>query len=368
LLFVANVEFMKGHLTMAVFNAEKGDMTFAKLHAGHPLTEHFSVIERLLRERDPQLVDKLKEKLETLPNMRDTSELKSAVQEVFKLLDQAVEEVVPEQIREGFIFKSMLINKILKLAGSEYTEAFEDEKLTLLEEYQDTIGFITRAETIYGEIREIIPDKAKIELDKFFKDLREKIDSKAPPETVKAIMQGIIHELEEITGVSFNKPEAEGPAAVVATIKELLEKLVREYESGKIYEAEELAIRAYLENYELIEDDVHRLKPELNEEIEIMLREELRELIKQQAPAKQVEEQVNKIIEKLEEVKELLREPAEGKNTGAEVRTITITETSTRTIKEEVDMMPWYAALGVVIMIMAVQGVLLAKKMKAVKK
>jgi high-affinity iron transporter len=90
------------------------------------------------------------------------------------------------------------------------------------------------------------------------------------------------------------------------TIRELLADVNSEVNSGNYDQADQLAISAYLDNYEYLETPIEKLDAELMVAIEIEMREELRELIKTEAPPEEIEAHVNGILEKLSTAEELL--------------------------------------------------------------
>ncbi|MFB5629715.1 MAG: hypothetical protein ACE5RR_07260, partial [Nitrosarchaeum sp.] len=61
----------------------------------------------------------------------------------------------------------------------------------------------------------------------------------------------------------------------VNNIRELLEQSRIKYAEGDIEEAKRLAMKAYIDNYEYLEDPVEERNEQLNDELEIMLREDL---------------------------------------------------------------------------------------------
>ena len=75
-------------------------------------------------------------------------------------------------------------------------------------------------------------------------------------------------------------------------IRELLEQSKIKYAEGDIEEAKRLAMKAYIDNYEYLEDPVEEQNEELNDELEIMLREELQALMRKNASLEQVEEKM----------------------------------------------------------------------------
>ena len=84
--------------------------------------------------------------------------------------------------------------------------------------------------------------------------------------------------------------------------RQLLHQVSVEYKKGNFTAAGELAIRAYLDNFEYVEQDLekHGAK-DLKEQIEQMMRVELRAMIKSGVSQDQLDSQINAIDLKLTE-------------------------------------------------------------------
>ena len=94
----------------------------------------------------------------------------------------------------------------------------------------------------------------------------------------------------------------------VDNIRELLEQSRTKYAEGDIEEAKRLAMKAYIDNYEYLEDPVGEQNEELNDELEIMLREELQALMRKNASLEQVEEKMDTILERITVVEAIVPE------------------------------------------------------------
>ena len=88
----------------------------------------------------------------------------------------------------------------------------------------------------------------------------------------------------------------------------MLNEMLSAYKAQNYPEAESIAMEAYLENYEFIEEPIAQHDQQLMEQTEIMLREELRQMIKDKAPVEQVQQQVDKINANLDKVATLLQQ------------------------------------------------------------
>ncbi|MFB5637462.1 MAG: hypothetical protein ACE5RF_03545 [Nitrosarchaeum sp.] len=94
----------------------------------------------------------------------------------------------------------------------------------------------------------------------------------------------------------------------VNNIRELLEQSRIKYAEGDIEEAKRLAMKAYIDNYEYLEDPVEEQNEQLNDELEIMLREDLQALMRKNASIDQVNEKIDTILEKITVVEAIVPE------------------------------------------------------------
>jgi hypothetical protein len=151
------------------------------------------------------------------------------------------------------------------------------------------------------------------EVNEVFSNLNGAVNNKEDPATVEATINGIIHELAEITGLSESQligevsAEEQDPIAIINNIKSMLTQLIAAYGSQDYQGAESIAIEAYLENYEYIEAPIAQRDQQLMEQTEVMLREELRQMIMDRVPIEQVEQHIAMINANLDRATELLQ-------------------------------------------------------------
>jgi hypothetical protein len=88
----------------------------------------------------------------------------------------------------------------------------------------------------------------------------------------------------------------------IENTKRLLQQVSLEYKDGNHTAAEELATTAYLDNFEFVEIDLvkHNAKA-LSDQIEQMMRVQLREMIKTQVSQDKIDSQIKAIDSKLDE-------------------------------------------------------------------
>jgi hypothetical protein len=320
--FVSNLEQIRGHLDQALINKESGNNTLAQTHTLHPIEEVYSSIEDQLANQNSTLNQTLSAALQNLPSSATNAtlqEFESQIDDVNMLLKDSMQAVVPSaEFSNNPAFNASVVGRLLNVAGHEYEEAVENGTIKAIVEYQDAQAFIHRAETIFNSSANRIDQSMAPEIQEVndgFSNLNSAVTNKVETETVETTINGIIHELGEITGLSESQligeeggaAEEQDPIAIISNIKSLLNQLIAAYGSQDYQGAESIAIEAYLENYEFIEAPIAQRDQQLMEQTEVMLREELRQMIMGRVPIEQVEQHIAMINANLDRATELLQ-------------------------------------------------------------
>jgi hypothetical protein len=315
--FVSNIEQIRGHIEQAIVNKEADNNTLAKAHTLHPIEEVYSSIAAEISSTDPNLNQSLSSSLNELSNMVDNStaeEFKTRATDLNGLLNETVNKVVLTEKRNNATFNLMVVADLLSVADIEYKEAIENGTVKEIVEYQDGQAFISRAQSVFNQTAPMIPQEESAEVEEinsFFSDLENAVQSKADPEVVTNLIRAIVHEVSEVTGISEENlsPTAGSggdPVAIISEIRNLLNQTLDAYKNQDYSGAETLAIQAYLDNYEFIEAPLAEQNQTLMETTELMLREELRQLIQDNASLGEIQEHIDKINSNLNQAEGLL--------------------------------------------------------------
>jgi plastocyanin len=331
--FVSNIEKIKGHTEQAILNKKTGNDSLAEAHTLHPIAEIFSDITVQLAYTNSSLNQTLSSSLNKLLRTVSNSTAEQFAIEANhtnQVLDQTINEVVPFSDRNNSKLNLKVVANLLNTAKKEYREAIENGKLSLIVEYQDAKGFISRAETIFtktsGKINKDFSAQVQ-QINILFSDLDKAIERKSDVKKIETTIDDILHEMAEITGLTENDllvshgkaspptPPASASATeeskkkslqTVANVRILLNQTFAKYREQKYSEAESLAIKAYLENYENIEGDLAKFDQPLEKTIEVMLREHLRHAIQQKQPVEKIEQIIGNINNNLVKAENLL--------------------------------------------------------------
>src|SRR3990172_4206998 len=301
--FAGYLEEMLGHFHAIENNLDENNRQLATTHALHPIAELYDLISPELQEHDTELDSELKQALFEL-NDKTTSagitreQAQEAIDEARDLVDIVRATVVGDEY-DKTNFKIKLIIGLLETAQIEYEEAVSGGEIKEMTEFQDGSAFIWQSQQIYSAIESEIPEHEAEEIAEFYDDLLSAFDSKSDPETIETLAGGIIHELEVVAGEEREVTEL---ISYVENIRSLLTEAKEEYAKGETDEALSLVTKAYLDNFEFLESTVGAQNLELNEEVEEMMREELRDMIKNGASIEEVNAQIDVILLKMDEV------------------------------------------------------------------
>ena len=248
----------------------------------------------------------------SVPNV-EVEEFGGQIDSIEMQLDNIVQTIVPSSELSNSAFNASVVARLLDIAGHEYEEAVANGTIIAMVEYQDGSAFINRAQGIFnsseGNFDQSMAHEVE-EVNVFFSDLNNAVNNTADPANIETTVNGIIHELAEITGLSESQltgeeagAEEQDPVAYIDNIKSLLTELEAAYRAQDYQTAENIAIEAYLENYEFVEAPLAELDRELMEQTEVMLREELRQMITNRAPIEEIEQHIDMIIANLDRVR-----------------------------------------------------------------
>lgn len=320
--FVSSIEQIRGHLNQALINKESGNNTLAQIHSLHPIEEVYSTIEDQLVNQNSTLNQTLSEALQNLSSTVSNAtlqDIQTQIDYVDMLLNNSVHTLVPSsELNNNPAFNASVIGRLLNLAGHEYEEAIANGTIIEVVEYQDAQAFIHRAENLFkssaSRINQSLAHEVE-EVNESFSNLNSAVNNRNDPQTIETAINGIMHKLAEITGLSESQligeeagTEEQGSSiAIINNIKSLLTQLIAAYGSQDYQRAENIAIEAYLENYEYIEAPLAQRDQQLMEQTEVMLREELRQMITDRVPIEQIEQHITMINANLDRAAELFQ-------------------------------------------------------------
>lgn len=300
LQFAGSLEETLGHFWAIEKNLDDNNAQLALVHATHPISELYDLMKPELKEYDSDFDMIVQETLMDLGEKTGSKvtreDAQTAIDDAKKIIAQARLLVIGDELSTDVSFQLDLIKGLLTTSKAEYEEAVSNGEIMEMAEFQDGSAFVWKSEEIFKKIKADLPEHEAEEIEEFYEDLWNAYEQKADPADNGVFVDGIIHEVNEILG-----EEEEGDLQeYVENIEELLTQVKTEYENGNSDVALSLSTKAYLDNFEYLETPLKEAgQEELVEELETMMRVELREMIRNGASSSEVNSKVDAILEEM---------------------------------------------------------------------
>lgn len=299
--FASSLEETLGHFWALEQNLDDDNIEFVIIHATHPIAELYDSMKPTLKATDPALDGIVEEMLVELKDKTanvSREQAQQALDDARDIIAMTRTIVIGDELSNDPMFKAALMIILLETAVAEYGEAVRDGEIVELAEFQDGSAFVWRSQQILDTIKSDIGMEKSVEFDANYDRLWDAFDSKADISIVEASAGQIITELQMMTG-----DEDMDLLDYVANIQDLLMETKQAYSDGDKDLALSLATKAYLDNYEFLEGPLIELgEDELMVEVEHMLREDLRNMIKDDAPPARVNAHIDAVLEKMDSI------------------------------------------------------------------
>ena len=309
LSFAGSLEETLGHFWAIEQNLDDNNAELALVHATHPIAELYSSMKPDLKTANPEFDAKIQKTLMDLVKKTGSDvtrkDAQMAIDEAKEIIQEARILIVGEELSQDTAFKAKLIQGLLKTSIGEYEEGVKNGQIEMMAEFQDGSAFVWKSQQIFDEIKSNLPEHEVEETEEFYSDLWDAYDKNSDSEQVATFANGIINELGDAIG---EKTEEADLLTYVENIRDLLKQVKVTYAEGDKDMAQSLATKAYLDNFEYLEGPVKQSNPELVDEVETMMREELRDMIRNDAPVAEINQQVDAIILKMDTVAKIVPE------------------------------------------------------------
>src|SRR5881628_68333 len=306
LVIMVNIERIRAQLLLADQSLTAGDSEMAFAHAFIPHTTTFPSIKSQLKEIDEKSATQLEALLTDLPvNIRSADQpvdtLRQDIAQIESLLDGISAKLGP--LASDKAMTSQTVVFLLKDAVQSYQLSDGGSGRV---NYENSMGLVNVAEIKYKTIAHSLAASRSTEINSFFIGLKNSIEQEAESDSVKRYTDAIERDLAEDLSLSAGSERAGEHTKYFSNIRTLLANVVTDVESGSYEEADQHAITAYVDNFEYLETPIEKYDPELKQILEIEMRDELRDMIKDKKPTLAIEEHIDGILEKLDKAEELL--------------------------------------------------------------
>ena len=311
ILATVNVHRILAQMNLVQASLSKGDVSGAFDHAYISHSIILPSIKDKFGEIDQKSTERLESLLIDLPIMIksniQSSQIESKVTQIVTILNNINSDILNPNISNYNSIMASTITILLNDTSKFYQLSNIGNSKNPFNQldYENAIGMVNISQKIYNNISKIFSNSKQLELESFFGDLKNSLSQKSDPQSISQLITAIQTNIVE-GGNASNLQSDNTLRIYFENIKYLLSKTIGSITEDSDYTtAEKYATTAYLDNFEYIESPLEKLEPNLKGSIEKMMREELRELIKnKQQP--QIIVLVNNISNSLSQAANLL--------------------------------------------------------------
>lgn len=286
------VEFLSVSLDLTKKDLNDGDLEGAKDLAKINV-ELFPLYLQDLRQSNSEVSDEIHVMLLDLHagiGIADNQQLVSVIEEMQELL------TLYEMPNPDYGKASALL---LVVVDEQYQSAVTEEKETLHE-------FSVRiVDSVYDDLFPATnyDERLRLEIDSFMVELKDKVANKHDFHSVGTLINAINRDFGGHESVAYDKQK------LYDNIRDLYAELLVAVDEGDYETAEELGVEAYLENFEYLEPDIEKADADLLYALEWDMREELRDMIKNEQHPRVIRVFLeNSILPDLEHAESLVQE------------------------------------------------------------
>ena len=234
-----------------------------------------------MRLFNDELADGIHIELLDFYSLISSDENNNLLLEKLSLIDNSLNSVQIDDVNNDVISV-----KILSEADIQYQNYFQNNDSSSL---FFSVGLINSAKEIFQNSKNT-DSRLTSEISSFFNDLENSVDEKDNFVQVSTLITVIQRDLLGTKSVTLDSDN------LYDNIRNLYSELELSLDDNNYAEAEELAIEAYLENFEYLEPALESADSELLVNLEFNMREKLREMIVNNSPEDEIKEFINLTI------------------------------------------------------------------------
>ncbi len=318
LIIVTNLERIGTQINLTELSLRDGNLENAFQHAYIPHSVAYPILKPILRDLDPGSSARLEALLTDFPIkirtlQQDQNELEPNIQsdinEVNNLMNTIYNLTIGQSSLKDKIFLLQASAAILQdgIQSYQLSNATSSGSSFSTVDYENALGLSSTSMANFEIVADSVNDRRRQEIRSFYNQLIEGIKNKQPFDTVASIASAIERDFSEELSLSSGSESGSEQLQYFSNIRELLSEVVSSINDGDYQAANSAAIKAYLDNYEYLEAPIEKHDPELMLDIEVEMREELRQIINENRPSQEINAFVTAISSKLDEAEELLR-------------------------------------------------------------
>lgn len=364
LIVALNLERIKTHLSLAKISLNHSDPNTAFSHAYLPHSVTFPAIKTIVSQHNSSLSSKIESMLTDLPleiqtiNKTDAkmtsfpaNQLYNKLNEINGSLSYLSNQSINPDLFSNKAFVIQVASSLLEDAKQSYmisnlgtsssttntttaipstTSSAENESTNsnIIQtkqpqqefrqvDFESALGLVNASNVNFQLVGETFDERRSREIVSFYNQLYELMMQKASAEEVISLVNAIQRDFEEELSLSEGSQISSEHSQYFSSIQSLLSRVIENIKLDNYKEADKLAVQAYLDNYEYLETPIEKHDPQLMIQIEIDMREKLREMIKSGEPLTNITSLVDTIQINLDKAKEILQQDPSFQTNGA---------------------------------------------------
>ena len=283
-LVTVNLQRILEQMNLVQTSLTNEDNTRAFEHAYISHSIIFPSIKDKIKEIDQNSTDRLESLLIDLPIMvRSSSQMSEIVTKLIQIKDilNGINSAILDPNSSGY--NSTISSTIIVLLNDtskfyQLSDFGNSKNPSSLVDYENAMGMVDISHMLYKNISKVFDDSKQKELESFFDDLKNSLLSKSDIQSITVLINALQTNLAENES---DTPSNGSLRPYFANIKNLLSDIDVAIRNDSDYSsAEKYATTAYLDNFEYLEAPLEKVDPILMKNLELMMREQLRELLK----------------------------------------------------------------------------------------
>ena len=321
LIVFINLERIGTQLNLTQYSLNSGDLESAFQHAYIPHSVTFPVIRPLLSQTDPASSKSLEALLTDFPikirasNSPEVanSNIESDVVTINNLLNGLSNSIAGQGFAEdkGFFLQAsaVLLEDAIQSYKLANASAIQDESSTF--NLQNSLGLVNTSLADFERVADSVDERRRDEIRSFYQQIQVSMNNDTPFDTVVSVASAIERDFTEELTLSGGSESASEQAKYFSTTRDLLNSTIVSVNEGDYKAADATAIKAYLDNFEYLEAPIEKHDPDLMLDIEIEMREELRQMIREEQSPQGISGFITAILGKLDQAEDLLKNDPE---------------------------------------------------------
>jgi len=310
IIFV-NLQRIDTYIELSSKNLDSGNINDAFLHSYVPHKNIFPTIKEQLNSVDPALSLKLESLITDLPmyltnfNNNQKNIVDKIIVEIRSDIRSFIDKLITAANLDSsyFLLQASLVLSRDVINISNVLPKLHSSEINL--QYENIAGLLNKSKELFIRMSDI-SNEDKNSILSLFSTAEKQLKNK-DLHSLSSTLTSLEDKLINLSNNKINSNKVNGYEKYFSNIRSLVEQALVNVQNSDYRQADKLVISAYLDNYEYLEAPLEEKDPKLMVDIELSLRENLRELIKGKESPHNIELFVTSVMNKIDKAELLLQ-------------------------------------------------------------